>query len=487
MIDIYLVNTPQNDFRQGNFSLGNSRKNQPLDLALIAAMLKKDKFSVQIQDANLLRISHQEIANQIASSKPKMVILNTASIDRWECPMPTVKEPAILSTLIKEKSPNITIVAVGPHGTVTPNWLLEHCPNIDIAVRGEPEITVNELAKNFPLTPEKLNKILGISYRAKDEVINNPDRPYLENLDLLPIPAYDLLPMDSYGPMSDHYNGSRFEGETMPFSIMVTSRGCPGRCTFCLRKMFQDKKTFRSRSPQKIVEEISLLVNNFGIKAIYFQDLSFCTDSKRVIEICELIFKNNLKFSWGCEARFDHISLPMLSKMKEAGCTFINFGLESGSEKVLNLCQKNIPMEVIVQAIAYCQKVGISAGCFKLLGLPGEDKESFIETLEFMVKNKIEIPYPFPANKPLPYPGTDLHQQAEAEFKRSIFWEEAPEFAGKVGTKFYEEVSPATIQRLAYAYKLRQEGRKKGKHYLRLLIQEKIGNLKSLLKRVFAS
>ena len=487
MANVVLINTLQYDFQQGIFALGNSRKNQPLDLALVAAALEKENFKVKIIDANLLRIPHQKVAQQISTDKPKMVVINTAALDRWECPLPTIKEPKQLASAIKKKFPEVLLVAIGPHGTTTPEWVLQKCSDIDILVRGEPTLTVLEIGKNLPLTKKAKRKILGISYRQNNKIINNPPRPYLEYLDSLPFPAYHLLPMERYGPMSDHYNGKEFEGATWPFSIILTSRGCPGLCVFCYKNMYQNKKTFRFRSPKNVVDEIELLMKKYGIRAIYIQDLSFCINQERVLTICQEIVNRKLKFSWGCEARFDSVNFKLLRAMKKAGCSFINFGLESGSEKILNLCQKNIPIKTIEKAIAACRKAKIAVGCFKLTGLPGETRETFIETLEFMLKNKIEIPYPFPLNLPLPYPGTQLHQLAEKQFRRKITWEDIPQFAGRVGTDFFEKVTPEEIQRLVYEYKIKQEGKKRGKHYLKLIALESLAKLKSLPKRLLTS
>ncbi|MCJ7792455.1 MAG: B12-binding domain-containing radical SAM protein [Candidatus Marinimicrobia bacterium] len=483
MSDVILVNTLQHDFQKGFYTLGNSRKNQPLDLALAAAVLAKEKLEVKIIDANLERFSHQKVARKVAQEKPKLVVINTASLDRWECPLPTIKEPRRLAAEIKKVFPQALLVVIGPHGTTTPDWLLQQCPQIDLLVRGEPEFTLQEISQNLPLTEKAKKKILGISYFQQGKIVHQPPRPYLEKLDTLPMPAYHLLPMKKYGPMSDHFGGDHFEGATHPFSIILTSRGCPGLCLFCYKNMYQDKKSFRFRSPKKVVDEIELLIKKFGVRAIYLQDLSFCIDPKRVLAICQEINQRKLKFTWGCEARFDSVNPQTLQAMKKAGCAFINFGLESGSEKILFLCQKNIPLKVIEKAVADCRQTQIAVGCFKLTGLPGETRKTFITTLEYMVKNKIFIPYPFPLSLPIPYPSTKLHQIAEKQFGQKITWENAPDCAGRVGTDFFKKVTLEEIQRLAYQYKLKQEGKKKNKHYFRLLALEKMAKFKSLSKR----
>ena len=468
MNNAVLVNTPQKNFKKGIFSLGNSRENQPLDLALIAAVLEKESWQVKIIDGNLLQLSEEQIVEEISHHKPKIVIINTASLDRWECPLPTIEAPKLLATAIKKAFPKTMIIAIGPHGTTSPEWLLQQCVAFDLLIRGEPELTIRQIARNFPLNSKKRRTILGISFAENGQIIHNPPRSYLENLDLLPLPAYHLLPMKLYGPLGDHFNGPRFVGETNPFSIMLTSRGCPGQCIFCFKKMYQDKKTFRSRSPKNVADEIELLVKKHHVRAIYFQDLSFCIDQKRVVEICREIGQRGLKFSWGCEARFDTIGPEMLAAMKKAGCAFINFGLESGSEKIIYLCLKNIPIKVAEKTIADCRRAKISVGCFKILSLPGETRETFIETLQFMVKNQISIPYPFPIVLPLPYPGTELQRQGERELKTTITWENAPDFAGRVGTDFLEKVGYWEIQKLAYEFKLKQDHKSKNRHYFKL-------------------
>ena len=487
MIKAALINTLQRDFRQGDFSLGNSRKNQPLDLALIGAILLQKNIQVKIIDANLLRLGHARVGRMIRKFRPELTIINTAAIDRWECPLPTLKEAAALSNEIKQVLPATLVAAVGPHGTITPNQVLDRCPGIDILVRGEPEITVGEIAANFEQITSAKKKILGISYVLNKKIVHNPDRPYQENLDRLPIPAYQLLPMEKYGPMSDHFDGGTFSGSTRPFSIMLVSRGCPGRCVFCFKEMYQGKRQWRSRSPEKVIEEIKLLNGQYGVKAIYFQDLNFCTDREWVAAICRGIIRQGLKFSWGCEARFDQIDQETAGLMGKAGCSFINFGLESGSETVLFRVGKNIKIPQIERAIADCRRAGIAVGCFKLLGLPGETKYTFRETLQFMLRNRIDIPYPFPIVKPLPYPGTELHQQGEKQFKVSIDWDNAPEYAGRIGTNFFAETTPTEIQRLAYSYRLKQENKNRTKHYYRLLLTEKLEKLKRLPSTLFSS
>ena len=469
---IVLINTRQEDFQKGLFAMGNSRKNQPLDLLLCATILKKQKHKVKIIDANLARLTHQQTAKLVKKERPDFIIANTAALDRWECPLPTVKQPILLVKELKRVLAEIKIALTGPHITADPVWVAKKIHRADILIKGEPELTIQDIGRQLPLNDQKLKKIPGLVFKSNKKFIDNPNRIFMTDLDKLPIPDYSLLPMEKYGPLSDHFNGPTLAGENHPFTIMLTSRGCPGLCVFCFKKMYQDKKTYRFRNNKMVVEEIKTLISKHGIKAVYFQDLSFCVIEKRVIDLCDLIVKNKLKINWGCEARFDNVSEKMIEAMKKAGCSFINFGLESGSQKILNLSKKNIQLKVIEEAIYFCQKHNVAAGCFKLLALPGETKETFIDTLKFMIKNKVEIPYPFPINLALPYPGTELHHLAEKQFKTKITYDNAPDFAGRIGTNFFDQVTLPQIQRLTFKYKLKQMGKTVNKHYLKLIFLE---------------
>jgi len=487
MIDILLINTRQIDFQRGLFAMGNSRKNQPLGLLLCATRLKDQSKKIKLIDANLRQLTHSETAKLAQKEKPNLIILNTAALDRWECPLPTIKEPATLVKELKKILPKVKIILIGPHITASPDWVFKKIPQADIFIKGEPELTIEEIGQNIPLDTKKIKTIKGICFRENKKLIHNPDRPYLNDLDKLPIPDYNLLSMKDYGPLSDHFNGPKLIGDDHPFSIMLSSRGCPGLCVFCFKKMYQDKKTYRFRSTESAIKEMALLSQKHGIKAIYFQDLSFCIVEKRVIELCQQIVKKKIKINWGCEARFDSINEKMIKTMKQAGCSFINFGFESGSQKVLNLSKKNISIETIEKAIAICQKHQVAVGCFKLLGLPGETKETFIDTLKFMIKNKINIPYPFPINLALPYPGTPLQTMAEKQFGIKVTYDNAPDFAGRIGTDFFEKISLKEIQLLTFKYKLKQEGRPKNKHYFKLLFLTSIEKLTCLPKTLVAS
>jgi radical SAM superfamily enzyme YgiQ (UPF0313 family) len=472
-MDVFFINTPYKDFQKNLVSLGNSTKNQPLDLAYCAAVLEKNGFQVGILDANLFSLSFEEIVSEVWKVNPHIVVINTAAIDRWECPLPTVEETSKLASFVKKNLKNVVIILIGPHGTTSPEWTLKRIGAADLLIRGEPEITLLETTKVI-FKREPIGNIAGLSYKENGRIKNNPDRPFIDNLNLLPFPAYHHLPMEKYGPM-ENFNGEGYQGEKWPFSIMITSRGCPASCIYCFKKMYQEKLPYRSRSAEKVVDEIELLLKKYKIKAIYFHDLNFCLDNKRVKKICDQILEKNLRFSWGCETRFDNVELTLLQSMKKAGCQFINFGLESGSQAVLDRAQKGTKIVQMEKAVADCHQAGILVGCFKLLGLPGETLKTFRSTLDFMLRNKISIPYLFPIVVPLPYPGTNLNCEAERQFKTSINWENAPLYAGRIGTDFFAKNSYYNLQRIVFGYKLKEKQRRSiffipNKHYLRLTL-----------------
>ena len=216
---------------------------------------------------------------------------------------------------------------------------------------------------------------------------------------------------------------------------MVSSRGCPFKCTFCLKKMWGDK--YRVRSNEKVIEEIELLQSNYGVKAVYFQDLEFCVHKKRVEDFCNKLMEKNIKLAWACSARLHDIDEKLGKLMKEAGCVRIIFGLESGSQKILDNVKKGINLKIASQTIKTMNKIGMrTLICFQM-GLPGETKETLKETVRFAVKNNIEFRG---GGFPISYPGTEL-------WDGKLTWEEAGKMAGRFDTDILKKFTEAQLYR----------------------------------------
>ena len=396
-----------------------SRKRQPLDLAYIASLLR-DQHQIKLIDANALNLSLQETIKEIKDFNPGILILTSTPIDRWEVPSHAHIKLLIsnLVEIINSVDINHTIIT-GSHGTVMPDWILKNS-QIDFVVRSEPEITTMKLVDTL-VNNSDISEVKGISYLKDGEVINNPNASRNLKLDDLPFPAYDLLPMAKY-----RYT---FSDIPTPFALMMSSRGCPFNCIYCLKAMMPD--IYVTRSPQNVVAEMKYLADNFKIQGIYFQDWEFLIDKKRVAEICDLIKENNLSIKWGCNARGSDIGEEIVVKMKSAGCVRVNIGFETASQKILDLAKKQLKIEEVKNAIDICKKYGLNIGVYSILNLPGETRKTIKETEKFLVDNDLKVMCA--ASLPIPYFKTDLYEMLKNQAGRDFSWDNLEKYAGRVG------------------------------------------------------
>lgn len=414
-----------------------SRKRQPLELAYIASLLR-NSHQVKLLDANALNMSLDETIKEIKDFGPDVLILTSTPIDRWEVPSHAHIKFLIKNIIKTINSVEISyVILLGSHGTVMPEWILERS-KVNFVVRSEPEMTIVNLV-NVLAEKGDISGIRGISYIKDGKIISNADAGRNKNLDDMPMPAYDLLPMDKY-----RYT---FSDIPTPFSIMITSRGCPFNCTYCLKAMMPN--LYITRSPENVIKEMEYLSREFGIKGIYFQDWEFLIDKNRVQEICRLIKENNLDIKWGCNARAADINDEIVEIMKDSGCVRINIGFETGSQKLLDMAKKGIKISEIKNAIEVCRRYAINIGIYSILNLPGEDKKTIAETEKFLADNNLKTMCA--PNLPIPYFGTELYEMLKKQEGRGFDWENLDKYAGKVGVK----QSPwlAQIYRWHYKYK----------------------------------
>ncbi len=256
----------------------------------------------------------------------------------------------------------------GPNATV--NWE-RYIEDFDIIVKGEGELTVNEIL-NHIAEGKELNDIQGIVFRQDGNTINNPDRGFIPDLDTLKYPARELLDLAKYLREAKPFL------DVHPVDTMVSSRGCPFACTFCSSKYFW-KRTYRARKPEAVIEEIRYLMDKFGTKGIYFREDLFTVSKERTLEFCKLI--KPLGIDWMCESRVDTVDEEMLETMKGAGCKAIDCGIESCSNKTLKLIGKGITLEQAKKTIELCKRIGIFIGGSFMIGFPHETKEDILENL----------------------------------------------------------------------------------------------------------
>lgn len=340
----------------------------PLGLAYIASVLRKNNFDVRILDAAALNLSDMQIKRAVDKCNPGIVGITAATN--------TITLAYDIANSIKTNKR--LIVVGGPHTSILPEQTLKECKSIDIAVRGEGEYAMLEIAQKKPL-----KKIRGISYRKGNRIIKNKDRDFIKNLDELPFPARDLLPLDKYYSV-----GIR----RYPFATMITSRGCPYNCNFCVNYTVLGKG-FRARSVENVMQEIDYLVKKHHVREIDINDDNFSVDMTRAERICDELIKRKHDLIWkmGNGIRADRLNENLVRKMKKAGCYLIAFGIESGNPKILKDINKGESLEQITTAIKWCKKYRILTEGFFIIGNLGDNEKTMQDTINFAKKLDLDI------------------------------------------------------------------------------------------------
>ena len=426
---ICLINPP----RIHPKSWGKPNVFQPLELAYVAALLER-QHKVHIIDAptegrgNLEEIdgtkyrvglANKEIADRIRRWSPDVVEIHIPFSGWWK----TAYEVA---SIVKSIDKDIITVLSGLHPSARPADSLMH-PNTDFVVIGEAEYTMLELVGVLEQrTTEGLKKIRGIGYIKNGETVITPPRPAIQDLDSLPFPARHLLPMEAYFAAVKEIP---LRGEIRkPWTMMITSRGCPHNCVFCSIHIVMGRK-WRGRSPENVVDEIEQVVHTYHIKQIDFVDDNMTLNTKRMETICDLIVKRGLDIEWYTPngVRADDLDENLLTKMKASGCKKIRIAPESGVQRVVDqIIKKNLDLKKVENAVILSRKAGIKVGCFFIMGLIGETKEDMKATIKYAYKLRQLGADSFYFSYATPLYGTELYEQAKrAGLLRDCFSDEA--------------------------------------------------------------
>ena len=404
----------------------------PIGLAYIAAVLEKE-HKVCIVDApteghrNLeqmdgmtyrVGLSSKEIAERIKRWSPDIVGIDIP-FSGWS------KTAFEIASITKSINKDIITVLEGQHPSARPEACLANS-NIDFVVIGEPENTIFELVAELEQGKRDLKKIRGIGFVRNGTPVITLPRPVIEDLDSLPFPARHLLPNEIYYAVVKE---NPLRGEIRkPWTIMITSRGCPYGCVFCTQCIVWGKK-WRGRSPENVVAEIEQLVKTYRVKQIDFMDDNMTLDKKRMENICDLIVKRALHVEWFTPSgvRADTLDENLLKKMKQSGCKKIRVAPESGVQRVVDqIIKKNLDLKSVENAVVLCKKVGIKVGCFFVIGLIGETKEEIMQTINYAYKLRQLGADSFIFSIAMPIYGTELYEQAErGGFLRDGFSEDA--------------------------------------------------------------
>jgi len=360
---------------------------RPLGLGHLAAYLESKGIEARIIDGQISDLTEETLGKEIQDFLPDIVGITSTTV--------LTSAAQEVAKWTKNISRDIKVVMGGVHPTVLPEESLED-KNVDVVVRGEGEITFFELVKAFETTTS-LGNVLGISFKSNGEIVHNESRPFIKDLDSLPPVDDHILPRNLYGDYS-----------------VLTARGCPFNCIFCSSRTLWGTR-YRVRSPENVFLEIDSILNKYNPKEIAFIDESFVINKERTDKICDMLIERGYhkKISWICSSRADLVDEPLLEKMREAGCSAISFGIETASQRLLDILKKRTSPEINERAVRMAKKAGISnVRATFILGIPTETREESLATIKYAKKLPVDSAKFSIAT---PYPGTELYRIALSE------------------------------------------------------------------------
>lgn len=407
----------------------------PLGLAYLASVLEENGHAVEILDRDaVLRKNGLDFdkvdavtLEKIRELKPEIVGISVTT--------PNMPDVGHLAAIIKDSFKDIMLVVGGPHVTGEPILTLQEVPYIDVVVRGEGEYTLLELAQS-----KKLKEINGITYRNGKDILSNPDRELVVNIDSLPLPARHLLDMKFYT------RSSRFTSRNLNLrtTSIFTARGCPYRCSFCAGPLVFNGKV-RFHSPEHVVREIEGLISKYDVEALYFAEDMFLSSRKRAEDLLGLFIEKgiNKKVKWIAQAKASIITEDLLTLMKRAGCIGVEYGFESGSQRVLDLMSKHQKVEESLRAAELTRKARLRFQANIITGYPGETVEDFKKTLKFIKKIK---PNMIGFNIFMPLPGTPSYEKLKLDRKSLPKWEDVGDQEASQAN--YADMPPGVFEKL---------------------------------------
>ena len=407
---VLLINPPQIFYPGSDAPAGNL----PLGLMYIASVLEKAGFKVEILDAFMRGSSFLKVGDEMEVGMPRAKIKEEIRRRKPDIvgianPFTCQAENTIrVADIVKEVDPNILTVVGGQHVTVVPLKFMEEARNVDIAVIGEGEYTMLDIVRFFE-EHKKISEVQGIAYRNGDTVMLNAPRPFIEDLDELPYPAYHLVDMEQYlNPVKIEYRSFKDRAISM-----ITSRGCPFNCSFCSVHLHMGKM-YRAHSADYVIDHVAYVVSKYRVKTIFFEDDNLTLDVKRFETICDKIIERGIRFKWETPngIRADTLTLELLRKMKKSGCQSVFFGIESGDQFILdNVIDKSLRLEDAERVAKLCKKVGLSAAAFYIIGFPGEKKENMMRTVNLALRLKRDYDLGMHLLVATPLYGTRLYEE----------------------------------------------------------------------------
>jgi anaerobic magnesium-protoporphyrin IX monomethyl ester cyclase len=410
-----------------------------IGLAYLAAVLEKNGHQIRVIDCPPQHLTCMHIQQELTRFQPDIVGITSVTA--------TFTSALKVAQTAKQACPKAFVVLGGPHVTIADDAFLLENPEVDAVVKGEGEQTIVELAR-YVSGLMSLNAVAGITFRSNGHLVHTTNRSCIQNLDELPFPAYHYFPLIKY---------RIFKKIGVP---ILTSRGCTSNCSFCLVPHIAGNN-FRARSPASVADEMESVKSSYNVDFVTFNDEIFTYNKQRVLDICAEIKRRKIKLPWDCQTRVDLVSSDLLHRMKEANCQLINFGVESGSQRILDAMKKGTTVQQNAAAIRMAKEAGLSVTVSLALGYPGETEETIMQTIDFIKKTEPDDLYLFLAT---PFPSTELRDAVgDLGWKMSQDWNSYEmqtasfknirmpfDTINKVREAFYNELySPAYILRHA--------------------------------------
>ncbi|MBI5408718.1 MAG: radical SAM protein [Nitrospirae bacterium] len=403
-VKILLVNPPYQYFGKTGGKKAQYTE-PPLGVAYLAGYALKffgDNIDIKILDAAALTLSLEETIKEVEKNKPDILGVTVVTLSS--------NLAVKIITAYKKTNPGALTLVGGPHVTALPYDLI---PPADIACIGEGEETFREIIEYYQ-AKRSIDSIKGIAYlHETGKCMVTEGRPYLPSVDIIPFPARHLLPMEKYQHQYPYPTKNR------NYATMMTTRGCPFRCSFCgVKKLWG--RAIRERSVENILAELDELVNIYQVSFISIFDETFTFRKKRVMEFCDRIIDRKYDIKWACFSRVNTLDEELLKKMKQAGCIELQVGVESGDEAVLkNIC-KDIDLKTVIKAFDLIKNAGINTKAFFMIGNPGETPATIEKTIKFSLE--LDPTYAFYSIL-IPFPGIPIHDEYKARgFIKTYNW-----------------------------------------------------------------
>lgn len=394
----------------------------PLWACLLAGYLRDRDYSVGILDAEVEQLTPEETAEKTKEINPLVAVVSVSGTNPSASTMNMTGAGNIIRHL-KQIAPEIKTAFHGLHPSALPKRTLRE-NDIDFVCQGEGFYTFEQLIKTVKSNGD-YSKVQGLWYRENGKQRFTALAPIFKNLDQLPRPAWDLLPMKSYRA----HNWHCFDDldARQPYGIIYTSLGCPFSCDFCCINTLFGKPGIRYRSTEKVVDEIDFLVTNYGIRNIKIIDEIFAMNEKRVINLCDLIIERGYDLNMWAYARVNTVTAPMLTKMKKAGINWVAYGFESGNKRVLKAVSKGYGLANVDKVVKMTYDAGLYIGANFIFGLPDDDLDSMQDTLKMALDINAEWANFYTT---MAYPGSKLYEEAKRKnLSLPETWEQYSQYA----------------------------------------------------------